>query len=799
MGLNLKANVLASAIAAPATGDPARLAAVNLLRASEATVTASADESGGEKENAYEQGFTFDFWRTGGSGTHWLRGSFTPAVISGETLSLSALGTSPQGVTISADGRHLYSVDSATAKASSFTLSTPFDLFTAVYDGAASDLDVSGQDTAARDISISSDGKHLYVMGVTNVKVYAYTLAVAHDLSTAVHDGAASDLDVSGQDTSPRGLVISSDGLHLYIAGLTNSTIYAYTLGVAHDLSTAVYDGAASDLDVSGEDVQPTGVTMSSNGLKLFVVGFAGAKVHAYQLGTAFDLGTATYRGSNTELSVTAEDGAPRGIAITPDAAKLYMVGDTNNKVYAYTIGVASNYLGIAAHDLHNHGATVKAQNGNALSLLISALEGSVTGVAISSDGLHAYIVGGTNKTVFSYTLSAAHDLRSATYDGASFDLDVSGQDTAPEGLAISNDGTVLFMLGNTNKTVFAYDMTAFDLSTAVYNATDDLIVNGEDTVPLGITISSTGLRLYMVGFTNGKVYQYDLGVADDLSSAVYSATDDLTVSGQDGTPRDLAISSDGLHLYVAGDANNKVYAYTFGVAYDGSSLTYDGAGFDLDVSGQDTVPTGLSISSDGLHLFLAGVVADRIFAYSMTPAYDLSSAEHLTWLDSSDTFTPRTSAPILMLFDDVVALNHRLLIVVTSEPSIGAVHLGCALTLDAPLPAGYSPPQLALQDKHLVERSETGLFLGRSIVAARAGLAVDISGLDLPWLRSRWESHVRLIEQFPFFWSSGDQPKVDGIAEGGAFYGWVTGQPTSAYDTRVYGAVTLRAGGIVS
>ena len=75
----------------------------------------------------------------------------------------------------------------------------------------------------------------------------------------------------------------------------------------------------------------------------------------------------------------------------------------------------------------------------------------------------------------------------------------------------------------------------------------------------------------------------------------------------------------------------------------------------------------------------------------------------------------------------------------------------------------------------------------------------MDITGLDLPWLRSRWESHVRLIEQFPFFWSSGDQPQVDGIAEGGAFYGWVTGQPTSAYDTRVYGAVTLRAGGIVS
>ncbi len=795
MGLNLRANVLASAIAAPATGDPARLAAVNLLRASEATVTASADEAGGEKENAYEQGFTFDFWRTGGSGTHWLKAAFTQGVIAGDSLDLSGQDTVPLGIAISSDGLHFFMAGFNSEAVFSYRLSIPFDLQSARFDAS---LDVSAEDDDPRSIVLAADGTRLYMAGNTADTIFAYRLAVPWDLNTAVVD-SGNELDVSGQDSFIGGVALSLDGTKIFVAGDTNNKVFSFTMTAPFDLTTATHD-AADDLDVGGEDTGPKDLALIADGTRLIMLGQANSKAYFYTLGTANDLGTATYEGASNFLDVTGEDGSPRGVSVSPDGTKLYVAGVATDTAYAYTIGVASNYLGIAAHDLHNHGATVKTQYGRALSLLVTGQETNSTGVSISSDGLHAYIVGLANQTVFAFTMTTAFDLSTATYDGAASDLDVSGEDTAPQGLAISDDGAVLFVLGGTNKTVFAYDLgTPFDLSTAVYNATDDLIVNGEDTAPLGITISSTGLRLYMVGFTNGKVYQYDLGSANDLSTAVYSATDDLTVSGQDGTPRDVVISSDGLHLYVVGDANDKVYAYTFGVAYDGSSLTYDGAGFDLDVSGEETIPTGISISDDGLHLFIIGAAANRIFAYSMTPAFDLSSAEHLTWLDSSDTFTPRTSAPILMLFDDQVALNHRLLLVVTSEPSIGAVHLGCALTLDAPLPAGYSPPQLALQDKHLVERSETGLFLGRSIVAARAGLTVDISGLDLPWLRSRWESHVRLIEQFPFFWSSGDQPKVDGIAEAEAFYGWVTGQPTSAYDTRVYGAVTLRAGGIVS
>ena len=800
MSLNLKANTLASGIADPIFPLDARLGAVNLLRASEATVSASADEAGGEKENAYAEGFTFDFWRTGGSGTHWLRASFSKAFNTGETLDTTGEGLSVLGISISADGLHLYTVDNGTDLVTHYALAIPFDLRSAVADGAS--LNVLSETTNSRGVAISSDGKHLYVGATSPSTIFAYTMSVPFDLNTAGYDGAGSDLDVSGEDTNLTGVTISSDGLHIYASGATNKKVYAYTMTVAFDLASAGYDGAGTDLDVSTEDAAPVDLGIDSSGTILVVLGNTSKKAFFYALGTAHAMGTANYNGVGTDLDVSGEDAAdPEGLAISPDGAKLYMAGRTDDKVYAYTAAVPMNYMGIAAHDLHNHGATVKAQFGRALSMNVNAQDNNPRDCVISSDGLHLYVIGDTGNKVYAFTLAVAHDLFTAVHDTGD-DLDISGQDISPRGLTISSDGLRLYIVGITAAaSVYQYDLSvAFDLGSAVYSATDDLDVSGQDTAPQGVSISSDGLHLYVIGATNQKAYAYTFGVAYDGSSLTYDgAGDDLDISGQDTAPTGLSISSDGLHLYFSGNTNNKAYAFTLAVAHDLGTASYDGSGFDLDVSGQDTVPDGVSVSSDGFNLYVMGGVGDRVFAYSMTTAFDLSTAENITWLDASETFTPRTSGPILMLFDDVVALNHRLLLTVTTEPSIGAVHLGCALKFEAPLPGGYQPPSLSRADRHLPMVAEGGQFLGRSIISEGTTLDLQVTAIPMEWLRSRWEAHVRLLEQFPFFFAAGDEPLIDGIAEGGAVYAWAAQQPRSGYDSRVYGSLSLRAEGIVT
>ena len=48
---------------------------------------------------------------------------------------------------------------------------------------------------------------------------------------------------------------------------------------------------------VAGQEASPIGVTLSLDGTKMFVMGFAGDDIHLYNLGTAFDVSTAVSTG----------------------------------------------------------------------------------------------------------------------------------------------------------------------------------------------------------------------------------------------------------------------------------------------------------------------------------------------------------------------------------------------------------------------------------------------------------------------------------------------------------------------
>lgn len=454
------------------------------------------------------------------------------------------------------------------------------------------------------------------------------------------------------------------------------------------------------------------------------------------------------------------------------------------------------NAMGIAAHDLNDNSDSVRAQYSRE-DVFAIAEDTSPQGFSISRDGLHMYLVGGTNTKIFAYTLTVAWDITTAVYDGAPSDYAVA-EDTAPKGCAISSDGLHLFISGNTNQKVFCYTLgTAYDLSTITYDgAPDDIPVTG-DTAPRGITISDNGLLLVIAGTTGNTVGHYVFGVAYDGSSVTYNAADDFAVGTEDTDPVGVAITEDGLKLYVLGAQNDKVYAYTYGVAYDGSSLVYDGAPDDLSVA--EATPTGLSVSGDGEHLYVAGPTDTDVYAFYLDTANDLGTATSTNWLDAHSAYTVPSSAPVLILFTEVSAKSVRLHLVTAGTPSLGSVFLGCALKMDGATQRNFTPSTLSTNDKHITSVAEGGQFLGRSIINSGTNMNLSVTGLRMEWVRDRWESHVRLIEQYPFFFVLRDVPQLGGIAEDEVFYGWVTSQPGARYNSGVYGIISLSARGIIS
>jgi hypothetical protein len=102
---------------------------------------------------------------------------------------------------------------------------------------------------------------------------------------------------------------------------------------------------------------------------------------------------------------------------------------------------------------------------------------------------------------------TATGNMNALNYNNVSFS--VAGQDSQPRDIAFNTDGSKMYMVGNTSDSVFQYTLsTPFDLSTASYDSVS-FSVAAQDTNPYGIAFNNDGSKMYMVGNTTDSVYQY--------------------------------------------------------------------------------------------------------------------------------------------------------------------------------------------------------------------------------------------------------------------------------------------------
>jgi hypothetical protein len=132
------------------------------------------------------------------------------------------------------------------------------------------------------------------------------------------------------------------------------------------------------------------------------------------------------------------------------------------------------------------------------------------------------------------------YDIANGSYDSVSFS--VTGQDTAPQSMVFSTDGTKMFMLGSTGNSVYQYTLTTgFDLSTASYDSVS-LSVSGQGTFPGGLVFNTTGTKMYMTDINNRSVFQYTLTTGFDISTASYDSVS-FSLASQDTQPRDIGLA----------------------------------------------------------------------------------------------------------------------------------------------------------------------------------------------------------------------------------------------------------------
>jgi hypothetical protein len=222
-------------------------------------------------------------------------------------------------------------------------------------------------------------------------------------------------------------------------------------------------------------------------------------------------------------------------------------------------------------------------------------------------DGLKMYVVGTSVDKVYEYDLSVAWSIGSAVYLQ---EFDISGQETFARGLFFKPDGLKMYVVGTTNNTVYEYNLgVAWDVTSAVLLQSQAVTGNASKAV----FFKSDGLKMYIFNDQSDRIDEYDLSVAWDVTSETLLQNFTIT---EDATPNSMWFKPDGLKCYVVGDNANIVMEYDLGTAWDVTSMVY----LQQISTGTETSPHNLFFKPDGTKMYLGGFVSVRgVIEYDLT------------------------------------------------------------------------------------------------------------------------------------------------------------------------------------
>lgn len=234
--------------------------------------------------------------------------------------------------------------------------------------------------------------------------------------------------------------------------------------------------------------------------------------------------------------------------------------------------------------------------------------------VFFKPDGLKMYVFNGAGGTVQigEYNLSVAWDVTTATL----FQLEsVAAQITNGYGIFIRGDGLKLYVTEfGVSDSVYEYDLgVAWDISTTSFLQSKSVAV--QDLSPTGIFFKPDGFKMYVSGNSGDRVYEYDLGTAWDISTAVFLQSISISIGASNY--QNIFISEDGLHFYIADEFNaiNNIDEWVFGTAWNVSTLTFVRS---FDTTAHEGAPTGQFWKADGSIMFVVGSTNDRVTRYDI-------------------------------------------------------------------------------------------------------------------------------------------------------------------------------------
>jgi len=486
----------------------------------------------------------------------------------------------------------------------------------------------------------------------------------SYNISSLSYDSKSAD--VSSEIAYAAGVAFKTDGTKMYVTSASSTgagDVFQYSLSTAWDISTASYDSVSYS---NGNISFGYGLQFKSDGTRLYIQAYEDDRVYEHTLSTAWDLSTTSATGNS--LYYGSQTGTSYDFTISSDGTKIY-VSDNDSPMYQYTMSTAWD-ISTASYDSVSFAVSGQTPDDGWY-------------VQFNSDGTKMFGVNADD--IYQYSLSTAWDLSTASYDNVSSIGGLSAI-TDTNNFVFKTDGTKLYQsrLGNVYQYTFGSTVTtgSFDLSTGNYfidtpsadveytfsNAGDvqsfQLEVTGNnlgfdlsaaaydsktfsfssnDATPRQIYIRDNGLDMYMVGSGGDSVYQYSLSTAWDISTASYATQ--FSVSSQETNPSGISFKTDGTKMYISGATGDDINQYSLSTAWDVSTASFDNvtAG-----SGEDTAVAGIFFKYDGTKFYMMGQSGTDINEFDMTTAWDISTA---SFNQKSSSISSYESAPWNLYF----------------------------------------------------------------------------------------------------------------------------------------------------
>jgi len=396
--------------------------------------------------------------------------------------------------------------------------------------------DVGGVDGIqnARDVAVSPDGNHVYVVGSLDDAIAVFSRNASTGALTFVELERDGVNGVDGLDAA-LAVDVSPDGRNVYVGGFDDDAVAVFSRDATTGELTFVEQQKDETGGVNGLD-GVSDVTVSEDGSHVYVTGEFDDAVAVFS--RDFSSGALTF----VERLVDGGGGgagldAPQSVAVSLDGAHVYVASSTDDSVSVFSRDSSTGALTFVEFERDELAG-------------VDGLDGA-NSVDVSADGRHVYVTGLNDNSVAVFS----RDASTGAIEFVEFLQDgVDGVDGLGGAIfvTVSPDGNQVYTAGETDSAIAVFDRNATTgrLSFVEIQQDESGGVDGLNAV-LGLAVSSDGANLYGAGRADNAVAVFSrqagadapisigAGIVDggtNVALTLDAGSNDVTITGTVGT-----------------------------------------------------------------------------------------------------------------------------------------------------------------------------------------------------------------------------------------------------------------------